>query len=127
MPYGFNGDKSKYDLDQIANRFVVMEGASNNAITSGGISWVNINTQQAASAGIDDISNFVLVGLMYSTNGGATWRSDMEQGATDNTAYPPPVTVALGYTANVPIHVQFKNSYASALTMNYRIVLMRID
>lgn len=128
MPYGFNEDKSKYDLAQMmGEKFVVLEGSTASEVSSGSIGNVNITKQQLADAGISDVGNCVVIGAMYSWNDGAAWFTDIPQDANTNTAYPPAMVVTLGYTANTPVHISFKNNYGSALTFKYRIVLMKLS
>ena len=128
MPYGFNEDKSKCDLDQmIGEKFVVLEGSTASQVSSGGYSGVNITKQQLADAGITDIGKCVVVGAMYSWDDGAAWFTDIPQGANTNTAYPPLMVVTFGYTSAVPVRITFKNNYGSALTFKYRIVLMKLS
>ncbi len=119
MAYGFNDDKSKFDLDAMFVRF----GGSAN-VAAKGAQQVVISQSRVSSAGIDNLANYAVVSAMYSTDGGATWHSDMETPIGNPTAFPS--AIVTNFTSGGAIRIQLVNNTTVSATMTYRIVLMRL-
>lgn len=144
MAYGFNGDRSKYDLSEMSARIEELEGqlegkfvviSGNLTNVQKGENVVSYTEAQLEALGIDDIDNYVVVGAMARTTADGWMNTYIADSSTAEAS--PYVRVSLGtygllaQNKRLKISVYSKatpssSSISTEHTTSYRVVLMKI-
>lgn len=126
MPYGFNDDKSKFNIGDIAQIKVIEVTTNNSVAASEGHSDVQINAATLLSNyDIDDISNYAIIatntiGHDQPTPDTSNWWYDSQGGYGSR-------AVAFGVTySNGNLVIHFINDYHVAQYITARIILLRL-
>lgn len=121
MAYGFNDDKSKFDITGL---FVVIEG--NVSVAGNSVASREYTAAQLRAYGVDDIADYAVISAMAYAS--TQMLTDYYQ--TPNKVEPPLVTVMLdssgGYVPPMTVNVYNHLDSAKQGGFDYRIVLMKI-
>ena len=120
MAYGFNSDKSRYD---IKHDDVVTVIARSEIIQPQGTDVIEFSQSDLDFYGIDDVDNYTVISSMWQWN--SSWYT---AGADhDDIGYPIPISVELNNYNTYPMQIHVYNSKTDEpFTVVCRIVLMRI-
>ena len=103
MPYGFNTDRSRYDLGDIG-KMVVLENDLAFVVTYD-FAEKRYDSTALAALGISDINDWVVIGAMVKKEDGKTWRtSDTYSSVTKDAG-----AMILAYYQNDGINIQIIN------------------
>jgi hypothetical protein len=121
MPYAFNDDRSKFDLD---TKFVILQ--KNVTIPASSQGSVKFSESELTSLGIDHIANYALVSLdwRWSSSG---WRHDANINEVSGYNYAFPYATWTNTNDFIGVlNIQMYNFNTTSTTFTLRAVMMKI-